>query len=237
MTEKILFITQKLKEHNWEYVDIPDPTSLTKIYDLFRGCIPPDPVGPIENLYFGAYHHIIEKNSDLSRKYELAAAERGNMTAMENLALYYDEDEHNYELSRKWHLTAIEHGSKSSYYYLARSYYDEKNYISAEPYYLKAVEIYPETQHIISELIDCLVRNGKFDEAFKICIKDLDKYGNQLSKMLSSKDCLVHFVNRLVTCEVENTKLKLENEELRFRPGGPGFEQAKSHFSSLVMNN
>lgn len=192
-------ITRKLRENYWHYVDIPDPESLTKIYNLFIfGNTISEPIGSIENLYFGAYYHIINKHPESLKKYYLAAIELKNTDAMVNLGLYYMETGNDCDnMTEKYYLMAVEAGSKVA----------------------------------ITNLVNLYDKNGQYDKILELCQTRIEKIESFPS--LSSK-CILYIIQKFIQLGTVIKKQEFQIEELRFRPGGPGFEEVKKHFTECL---
>jgi tetratricopeptide (TPR) repeat protein len=103
--DKINSIKKLLYWKSVIYVNIPEQM-IDIIYDLFVNNIEHDIElldDAVVYLYFGVYYSRIKGNYDIAMKYYLKSIEKGNVYAMNNLALHYQNIEE-YELAEKYYL-------------------------------------------------------------------------------------------------------------------------------------
>lgn len=102
---------------------------------------------PVDNItsnivyqYIGWYHEFKE-DYELAEKYYMLAVEGGNVSAMNNLGMFYTKIRKDYKLAEKYYTLAVESGNVSAMNNLGMFYKNiRKDYELAEKYYILAVE-------------------------------------------------------------------------------------------------
>jgi TPR repeat protein len=90
--------------------------------------------------YIAMYYNNIKKNYQLMEKYYMIAIEKGNSSAMNNLACYY-RDQKKYEMMEKYYMMAIEKDNSYAMNNLACYYRDIKfNYDNMIKYYTMSIK-------------------------------------------------------------------------------------------------
>jgi len=129
-----------LKSYEYSY-DVPENKEMIpKILDLFKNKIIDETCEDHDYItYKGYYYNSIEHNSELMIKYYMEAIEKGNVHAMYNMALYYENRDDNSNML-KYYLMAIEKNDQEAMYGLGHYYYLEKEYENMMKYLKMGIE-------------------------------------------------------------------------------------------------
>jgi TPR repeat protein len=88
----------------------------------------------------GLYYQYVKEDYEEMKKYYLLAIEKGNVNAMFNLAIHYDNTQ-NYEQMKKYYLMAIEKDDSDAMFEMGEYYqYVEIDNDKMNKYYLMAIE-------------------------------------------------------------------------------------------------
>jgi TPR repeat protein len=141
IADKIEKIKSVLRGYNCSYVVIDSDQEVDNIYNLLFNNIFFHPKSDIECFYCGWYESVVKKDNENAKKYYMMAIEKGNDSAMNNLAFLYEDVEKDYENAKKYYLMAIEKGNAMTMNNLAVLYEEnEKDFENAKKYYLMAIE-------------------------------------------------------------------------------------------------
>ena len=244
MEDKRKELVLKLRENNiceGGINDFPD-SSVHKLYNLYLKHEFEEPETAVEMVFVGKYYGYMDGqiNYKLAKKYYLMAIELGNSDGMNNLAIQYKCIEKNYDLCKKYYFMAIELGNEKAMNNLA-IYYDEveKDLKLAKKYYLMAIKF--GNKNAPRNLGLCYSEKGKNEKALKFYMIQPEKSIHEIIELLKSKDTTLPFIakhKRLKTVVKSQKRTiqeqQLQIEHLKFKPGGPEFEKAKSHFFTLA---
>ena len=116
-----------------------------------------------------------KKDYQKALEFYLKAIQKGHTSAMNNLALLYENKFNDYEQAKKYYLMAIEKGNAYAMYNLAGLYENEfKNYGEAKKYYLMAIEKGDaDAMNSLAWLYEDKFKNH--EEAKKYCLMAVEK--------------------------------------------------------------
>lgn len=197
----------------------------------------------------GIFYQYIKKDISNATKYYLLALEKGNVNAPNNLGYIYgkmgDTDQmlEYYQISFKMKNISALH-NLIHYYKSAGDFDNMKKYLMLA---------FQSRSTKILKLIKNLIENQKWDYDLNKTILLAFQFGYSKKNMKYlipvscwNKELYLHYIDMCETCfhqthrvivlEKQIKNQKAEITELRFRPGGPGFEEAKEHFESLVID-
>ena len=145
--ERIKLLTKKLKSIYFSFLlyrDLSDDQIKT-LFDLFINNQIFDPINENDKYanteinYLAIYYEHVLKDFHKAKIYFILAIEKGNKDAMNNLALLYDEYLQNFGEAEKYYRMSIDNGLPANRN-IANFYYEYKNYMYAERYYLIAIQ-------------------------------------------------------------------------------------------------
>jgi len=159
---------------------------------------------------FIAYIHSEAKNYEQAEKYYLLAIKKGNVNAIFNVGLLYD-NQGKYELAEKYYLLAIEKDYVNAIFNLGLLYDDQGENELAEKYYLQAIDKdYVDAIFNLGLLYD---DQGKNELAEKYYLQAIDK-GN-VSAIFNLALLYYHIgINKKKALELIN---KPKNQEVKNR--------------------
>jgi TPR repeat protein len=176
------------------------------------------------------------------------AIEKGNVYAMYNLGLYYNEEEKDYEQMKKYYLMAIEKGYDDAIFNLGFYYEDvEKDYEQMKKYYFMAIE--KGNQYAIWRLKQFYKDNNdtlgllqlyiKIDNKTKIS-DILVNYCNQKIVDKEINSILLQYLNCIddhdlpvifkLFIQLFNNQIDLLEAHFKYSENSLGYEEAKQDF-------
>ncbi len=184
----------------------------------------------------GLYYESIEKNYELMNKYYLMAIDKQNSVAMNNLGYYYQNIDKNYELMKKYYLMAIDKGNSSAMNNLGFYYKKiENNYELMDKYYLMAIKNNINIIYIIKNIInELMIYNNKNPNQIKNILTIIFNYDNrEINDYMYDiyKDVILKTIKETLN---ENKEQKLIIEDLKYRPDGVGYQEAKEDFENKI---
>lgn len=206
-------IISKISEYNLRYIKIPEDL-LVAVHDIFfQSIIDESITAGIYLLYVAVYYQHCNKNSVLTEKYYLMAVEKDNLTAINNLAMLYD-NENNIDDALKYYLMAIDKGKICAREYLAKFFLRLKRYEPAMESYEKAiveVEKYvvgsyePDEDNYISNPATKLVEMHNYIGGWYNYLKSYDSAEKHLQKAVEkgNDDAIIN----LAICYSCNNKI------------------------------
>jgi TPR repeat protein len=147
---------------------------------------------------------------------------------------WYSSIPHDYDLAKQFYERAITQGCPKGHYHLAdmghRGHGSPMNVVTILQHLLEGFhQSEASTQMELQGLFKTIV-NSNFDDCYQV-LHFLSAGFAELKQLCQDNQGL----------QQENQTLKDENEALKlefmYRPGGPGFEQAKADFQSLAENS
>lgn len=222
---KINEISKFLELNGYQYVLIPDPNDLDKIYKLVIDNSMyenHDNPSSILNLYTGVYYDIHD-DDELMKKYYLMSIEQGNCIAMNNFARYYIySDVADHELMCKYYFMAIENGFKKSALDLMDFYHGNGNtdmFLTAYKFIAQRWIINDE-QDIKKKVVKCLIDfiNDKMvNEEILDIIASI-----KIDNIKNGSFCLI---NQLI-----NKQMTIFDLHFNYSVNGLGYDEAKRDF-------
>ena len=214
----------------YRYVEEKVNDELAKKYYLMAA-----ELGNSWGMYGLAYfYEQVEKNYELAKKYYLMAIERGNPDTGFNLGLFYGRVEQNNELVKKYYLIAIELKNEKAMNNLGVYYEEVENNLKlAKSYYLMAIKF--GNERASSNLGMHYETKGKLGKALKFYMLHPERNMTEIMKILNCKDNALAFFAKHKSLKDQVKHQQLEIEHLKFKPGGPEFKKAKSHFETLAF--
>lgn len=158
--DKVIFLA-------WAYAGLGDLTSCAEYLDQALKLND----GPHSYNNIGFVRHFIKDYSAAEALY-LRAINMGQVDALNNLALLYQETE-NPEQAKKFYMLAIDQGHLDALFNLANLYYDSGEAEQAEKFYLRAIE--KGHAKALFNLALLYQEGGKSEEAERFYLRSIDK--------------------------------------------------------------
>lgn len=133
-------ISEFVKLHKCQFIDIEDTESLDKVYELLINKNPVPVDKPIEYLYYGWFYQYVNKDPIKMKYFFTLGIEKKEVYCMVNLASYYLNNKKNLEKYESYMKLAVNNGSTLAMRLLAKHYYEAKKYDEMKTYYEMAIQ-------------------------------------------------------------------------------------------------
>lgn len=230
--DRIVF---RLKLHGIYNIKIHNPESIGKIYNLFVNDVHDatnEPKTGEECNYYGLYYELIKEDFFSAKKYYLEAVEHTDLNSMSNLGRLYHYGYKDFDKAKHFYMMGIEHKHGPSMSNFGWYFEDvEHDFVQMEKYYRMAIEHGDSCG--IRNLADYYETKKEWFKALELYMLQPTEFREQILEVFKHIDTF-KFIKKHFEMITENTRLKLQVEHFRFKPGGKGAKRAKEHFESLI---
>lgn len=197
----------------------------------------------------GTFYQYVKKDIPMATKYYLLASEKGSISASNNLGYMYGELGDT-EQMLKYYQISIDMKNVNAMHNLFVYYKNIGDTDNMKKYLMMAFQARSvKILKLIRNLIGTPIWNYTLNETILLAFQY--SYSKKALKYLIpvsywNKELYLNYIDMCETCFHQNHKIvalekqiktqEAEITELRFRPGGPGFEEAKSHFDTLAKD-